>query len=118
MPRKPSLPRLLKQCQGLLGLGDWRITAKYASLETIRRELKEAGNGCLSYDADHKTAVILLLDPTKAPHFPGELAKESVRFWMLHELLHLHTFRLVGDAINQDEEQVVNTLARAFDSLM
>lgn len=112
--RRPSLPRLLKRCQDLLGLGDWQISANWATAAQIKREIGREAYACNVYDRNYRTSKILLLDPT-THRAKGDVIKYRPRFFMLHELIHL-IVEYPDDEMR--EEQAVNQLAAAYDRLL
>ncbi len=111
--RRPSLSRMLKQQQALLSLGDWKIDAEWADAETIKADVGVEAFGSITYDRECRTAKILLLDPTAYVR-TGELVDYSPRRTLLHELLHLY----LECADSEREEQAINAIAGAIDSLL
>lgn len=77
--KRPSLDRLLKKWQPLLGLEDWTIAVSY------RGDIRQDGDLCIGLCASIKrfqqSARIWILDPAFHPH--------DVENTLLHELHHL-----------------------------
>lgn len=104
-----ELKSLLPLWQKILRLQDWDITFEV-------RYLDEDYGSC-SCDMQDKTASLEILELS---HPRWKLTKKIPEIYLVHELLHVMLWPLVGNKEDQDinkinaEEQVVNFLADAL----
>lgn len=109
MPRKPSLPRLLKRCKELLSLGDWDISIRYCT----REDLPGNEDGMCQPSYEHRIADILIIDPSERDP-SDDMRPYSIRETVLHECLHC----IINMPDKLQEERAIISIARAFDSLL
>jgi hypothetical protein len=96
--------------QKRLNLTDWSITIELA--KTVDLKPKTLGN--IRWDADLKTAVIRVLDPSEYRMPVPDMLKD-MEFTVVHELIHLELASLPrSDASRRDEEFAVNRIAAAL----
>ena len=105
MIRKPSLPRLLRKWQPLLGLDGWTIDVRYRKAMDCKGDL-----GDCWCEPTNKSSEINISDPLISPH--------DVEETLVHELLHVSTWwaRLNNSRTHRNVvgEQSIETIARAL----
>jgi hypothetical protein len=96
--------------QKRLNLHDWNI-----SIELSRTsDLKPKTLGNIHWDADKKSAVIRVLDPSEYK-LPVPEIFADMEFTVVHELIHLELASLPrSDASRREEEYAVNRIADAL----
>lgn len=105
---RPSLPRLVKKWQRIMGLMDWDVSACY------RKKLSEVGNlGECEVTATLRAADMVILDPS--------VRKHDVELTVVHELVHVSTWwtNINGSTSHRNVigEQHIEALAKALVSL-
>lgn len=98
--------KLLKKWQAIMGLGPWKITVEWGSIE--------GAHGNVEFDCMHRLARICV-------NRPNTLTQPiTVEYVIVHELTHLvlHELELVAKAKPDQKElvleRVVNQLTSAF----
>jgi hypothetical protein len=96
--------------QKRLNLQDWKI----AIVMSRTGDLKPKTLGNIHWDADKKSAVIRVLDPTDY-RLPLHDMLQDMEFTVVHELIHLELSSLPrSEASRRDEEHAVNQIADAL----
>jgi hypothetical protein len=96
--------------QQRLNLQDWKISI----LMSHPSDLKPKTLGNIHWDADKKSAVIRVLDPSDYKMTFRDML-EDMEFTVVHELIHLELSSLPrSDASRRDEEHAVNQIADAL----
>ncbi len=103
-----QLTTLARQWQKRLGLADWHVRAKWASIAEIGNSY-----GTCRFDINHKTALISVLSEEFADSYTFPSPPWDAENIIVHELVHL----LLAPAQLEDDvyqEQLINQLAEAF----
>ena len=96
--------------QHRLNLDQWNISVVMARTT----DLKPKTLGNIHWDADHKSAIIRVLDPADYK-LPFHAMLDDMEFTVVHELLHLELSSLPkNDASRSDEEHAVNQIGDAL----
>jgi hypothetical protein len=104
------LEKLMQVWQKRLRLQDWDIKLQVTHM--VDMPVPDA-LGCIGSSAEHKSAVLTLLNPDEYPDGPFPVDTEEV---LVHELLHLHTipFRRNGRAASVAEDAAIECIAPAL----
>jgi hypothetical protein len=100
--------------QQRLNLQDWNISVVVSHTS----DLKPRTLGNIHWDADKKTAVIRVLDPSDYK-IPFDDVLKDIEFTVVHELIHLELSPVLSplqrnDANRREEEHAVNHMAEAL----
>lgn len=112
--RSPLAQRLVGEklaiWQRRLNLQDWTISVVMSHPADLRQ--RTLGN--IHWDANKKTAVIRVLDPSEY-QMPFRATMRDMEFTVVHELIHLELASLPrGETSRSEEEFAVNHLASAL----
>lgn len=106
----PYVNERLAVWQQRLKLDDWKITVIMAHPSDLRP--KTLGN--IHWDADKKSALIRVLDPSDYKMGCRDML-DDMEFTVVHELIHLELSSLPrSEASRRDEEYAVNQLTDAL----
>tara|TARA_R110002012_G_scaffold179980_4_gene345842 strand:- start:700 stop:1062 length:363 start_codon:yes stop_codon:yes gene_type:complete len=106
------LKNRLRYWQRQLGLEVWKIDVAYVMPHEI-----QCGYGSNTYDTNHRTAVVRILDPAYADMFQAPAPAYDAENVLVHELLHLLLIPVVdidGEPDNTSVEQLINLLAEVL----
>lgn len=99
-----ELQQLTAQWRAVLRLQDWDVKVRFAHTS----DMSGHNRGECRTNMNEKSAEILLIPTGDSEDKPEELT-------LIHELLHIHINTLdVRDERGTEEEQVINTLAKAL----
>ena len=107
---EPYITERLSIWQQRLKLQDWRISIVMAHPS----DLKPKTLGNIHWDADKKSAVLRVLDPSDYRMTCHDML-DDMEFTVVHELIHLELSSLPrSEASRRDEEYAVNQIADAL----
>ncbi len=107
---EPYVTERLSIWQQRLKLQDWKISIVMAH----PTDLKPKTLGNIHWDADKKSAVLRVLDPSDYRMACHDML-DDMEFTVVHELIHLELSSLPrSDASRRDEEYAVNQIADAL----
>lgn len=104
-----ELQELLEYWQGELRLRDWDITARFARVQEMIDVFHLGG---IDYQSTFGRASVKIISHDDYDH--SGLIPYDAEVTLVHELLHLHTFRFAPNNTNKDEELALNVLASAL----
>jgi len=107
---EPYVTERLSLWQQRLKLQDWKITIVMAHPS----DLKPKTLGNIHWDADKKSAILRVLDPSDYRMACHDML-DDMEFTVVHELIHLELSSLPrSEASRRDEEYAVNQIADAL----